>query len=356
MSSEDEEKPHDPTQKRIDDARREGQIARSQDVLTAGAYAGFLLAVLAFGPAALHATGQVGKAFLERPEQGQTLLAVPSMAATALPFLLLPGLCVLALLLAQRGLIFTPANLKPRLSRIDPIATAKHKFGPDGVFDFAKSLLKMVLIGLLLFALLRGEAEAILASAALSPGQGMLWLLDLLRRFLTFVLVLAILIAAVDFLWQILRHRLRLRMSRQEMMDEHKAAEGDPHARAARRQRAQEIAMNRMLADLPKADVVIVNPTHYAVALQWTRQGGKAPVCLAKGVDQIALKIRETADRHGVPIHHDPPTARALFAMVDIGDQIAPEHYRPVAAALRFAQAMRRRAAKARPTLPQETG
>lgn len=354
MSSEDEEKPHDPTPKRIEDARREGQIARSQDVLTAAAYAGFLLAVLAFGPDALQSAGQIGGAFLERPDEGQTLLAIPAMAATVLPFLFLPGLFVLALLFAQRGLVFTPVNLKPRLSRIDPFATARHKFGPDGLFDFAKSFLKMVLIGLLLYALLRGEAEAILSAAALSPGQGMLWLLDVLRRFLIFVLILAIMIAAVDFLWQIARHRIRLRMSRQELMDEHRASEGDPQARATRRQRAQEIAMNRMLTDVPKADVVIVNPTHYAVALQWKRQGGMAPICLAKGVDQIALTIRETARANGVPIHHDPPTARALFAMVEIGDQIAPEHYRPVAAALRFAQAMRRRAGTSSQPLPKD--
>ena len=311
--------------------------------------------MLAFGPSVLSSVGQIGKTFLERPEDRQTLFAVPAMAANALPFLLLPGLCVLALLLAQRGLIFTPENLKPRLSRIDPIATARHKFGPDGLFDFAKSLLKMMLIGLLLFALLRGEAEAIVSSAALSPGQGTLWLLGLLQRFLTLVLVLAIVIAAVDYLWQVARHRIRLRMSRQELLDEHRAAEGDPQARATRRQRAQEIAMNRMLADVPKADVVIVNPTHYAVALQWKRHGGKAPICLAKGADQIALKIREAAQAHGVPIHHDPPTARALFAMVEIGDQIAPEHYRPVAAALRFAQAMRRRAGRPRATLPKDS-
>lgn len=344
MTDDDQEKPHDPTPKRIEDARREGQIARSQDMLTLAAYAGFLLATLAFGATAMRQAGQIGRAFLERPEAEETLQAVPAMAAAALPFLLLPGLCVLLLLLAQRGLLFTPTNLTPRLSRIDPIATAGHKFGPDGLFDFTKSLLKMAVIGLLLFALLRGEAEEILTSAALSPGQGTLWLLGLLQRFLVFVFLLALVIGALDFLWQAFRHRLRLRMSRQELMDEQRASEGDPLAKSARRQRAQDIAMNRMLSDVPKADVIIVNPTHYAVALQWKRQSGQAPICLAKGVDQIALRIRERAQDSGVPIHHDPVTARALHATVQVGDPIAPEHYRPVAAALRFAQVMRRKA------------
>lgn len=343
MSSEEEEKPHDPTQKRIEDARREGQIARSQDMLTAAAYAGFALAAFGFGGAALQEAGRIGTTFLQWPERPETALATPAMAVTALPFLLLPGLLVLALLLAKRGLVFTPTNLQPRLSRINPVATAQHKFGPDGLFDFAKSLLKMVVIGLLLFALLRGEAEDILASSALAPQPGMLWLFDLLLRFLILILVLATIIGVLDFLWQIFRHRLRLRMSRQQLVEEHRESEGDPQARAARKQRAQDIAMNRMLSDMPKADVVIVNPTHYAVALQWKRETGLAPICIAKGVDEIALKIREAAQTHGVPIHHDPLTARALHATVAIGDPIAPEHYRPVAAALRFAQALRRK-------------
>ncbi|PLL14615.1 flagellar biosynthesis protein FlhB [Tabrizicola sp. TH137] len=344
MTGDDQEKPHEPTQKRLDDARREGQIARSQDLLTMAAYGGFLLAAIAFGPAALQEAALIGRAFLERPDAPETLMAAPAMAAATLPFLLMPGLCVLLLLLAQRGLIFTAANLKPRLSRIDPIATAGHKFGPDGLFDFAKSLLKMAVIGLLLFALLRGEAAEILTAASLSPGQGLLWLLGLLLRFLIFVFALSLVIGALDFLWQAFRHRLRLRMSRQDLLEEQRESDGDPQAKSTRRQRAQEIAMNRMLADVPKADVIIVNPTHYAVALHWKRQSRMAPICLAKGVDEIAHRIRDCAQQHGIPIHHDPITARALHATVEIGDPIAPEHYRAVAAALRFAQAMRRKA------------
>jgi flagellar biosynthetic protein FlhB len=123
-----------------------------------------------------------------------------------------------------------------------------------------------------------------------------------------------------------------------------KEAEGDPHLKQHRRMRAQELAMNQMMADVPGADVVIVNPTHYAVALAWDRGPGSAPVCVAKGRDQVAARIRETARQAGVPVHADPPTARALFATVEIGAQIAPEHYRPVAAAIRFAEAMRRKA------------
>ena len=166
---------------------------------------------------------------------------------------------------------------------------------------------------------------------------------------LTTACLIAVTIAAVDIVWQRFSHSRRLRMSLQEMREEHRQSEGDPHVKGQRRSRAEAIATNRMLLDVPKADVVIVNPTHYAVALRWSRAKGSAPVCVAKGEDAVALRIREVAATAGVPVHVDPPTARALHATVEIGREIAPEHYRAVAAAVRFADRIRR-AAKARGT------
>ena len=131
-------------------------------------------------------------------------------------------------------------------------------------------------------------------------------------------------------------------------MDENKQSDGDPHAKSQRRQRGQEIALNQMLLDVGKADVILVNPTHYAVALKWQRGDRSAPICVAKGVDEIAARIREAAAVAGVPVHSDPPTARAVHASVKVGHPIRPEHYAAVAAAIRFAEAMRKRARKAR--------
>ena len=159
--------------------------------------------------------------------------------------------------------------------------------------------------------------------------------------------LIAVAIAGVDLVWQRFDHARKLRMSFQEMREETKQSEGDPHMKAQRRSRAEAIATNRMLLDVPKADVVIVNPTHYAVALKWARTKGSAPVCVAKGEGEVALRIREIAATAGVPVHSDPPTARALHATVEIGREIAPEHYRAVAAAIRFADRMRK-AARAR--------
>lgn len=155
---------------------------------------------------------------------------------------------------------------------------------------------------------------------------------------------IAVAIAAVDYLWQRYDHERKLRMSYEEVKRDSKETEGDPYMKQARRRRAEEIATNQMLQDVPKSDVVIVNPEHYAVALTWSRKKGEAPVCVAKGVDAVAAAIRARAAEAGVPIHRDPPTARTLYAAVKIGTEIHPEHYRAVAAAIRFAEDIRRRA------------
>lgn len=162
--------------------------------------------------------------------------------------------------------------------------------------------------------------------------------------FMFVVLLIALGVGAVDYLWQHHDHLRKNRMSHKEIRDEHKQQEGDPYLKQERRQRGAQIAAEQMMADVPDADVVIVNPTHYAVALKWSRAPGSAPVCVAKGVDHIAQTIRERAMESGVPIHRDPPTARAIHASTDIGQEIDPAQYRSVAAAIRFAEMMRRKA------------
>ena len=344
MTDEDQEKSHDPTQKRLEDARNKGQIPRSQDALTACAYAGFLIAAATLGGQSLLASAEAGMTALHRPDGIDARFLADAMLLPLLPLFLLPALPVIGFLVARRGIVFTADNLVPKLSRIDPIATAKQRFGPEGLMDFAKGAAKMVLVSILLAIILRNELTELLSASALDPRPGTALMFTILLRFLALVLAAAIVFALVDVLWQNHRHLVRNRMSRQDLIEEQRQAEGDPQARAARRQRAQEIAMNRMLADIPKADVVIVNPLHYAVVLKWHRARRQPPICVAKGVDEVALRIRAIATEHGVPIRQDPPTARALFATVEIGGEIRPEHYRPVAAAIRFAEAMRKRA------------
>jgi len=360
MSEQDDsvEKEFEPSQRRLDDVRKKGQIARSADLTTAAGYGGLLLAALALGAGALGRAGQAGAVLLDQSDRLSTLLLAEGRAPWAgllagfgwafAPFFVLPALAVLAAILAQRALIFTPDKLLPKLSRISILESARNKFGRPGLFEFAKSLVKLVAVSTILGIFLITRLGEVLSTLYLSPALGTAVLLRLVVAFLFLILIIATVIGSVDYLWQWSEHRRRNRMSRKEMMDENKDAEGDPHTKAARRQRGYDIATNRMLADVAQADVIVVNPTHYAVALKWDRAARRAPVCTAKGVDEIAARIRERAAAAGVPIHRDPPTARALHASVEIGQEIRPDHYRAVAAAIRFAENMRQRARQRR--------
>lgn len=354
MSEEDDDdKTFDPSQRKLDEARKRGEIARAPDVNAAATYAGLLLATVLTGEFVLLQIGAMGQSILDQAGSLAHLIAAGGQAAIApllravglaiLPFFALPFVAVIVALLAQRAIIFSPEKLAPRLSRISPFATAKQKFGLQGLFEFGKSTIKMVAVGLLLALHLSWRADEIAGSLYLSANAAIALMLRLMIEFLSLILLLATVIGLADYFWQRAQHLKRNRMSRKEMMDEHKDSEGDPHAKAARRQKGQEIALNRMLQDVAKADVVIVNPTHYAIALRWKRSDRNAPICVAKGVDEIAARIREKAALAGVPLHSDPPTARAIYAAVEIGDPIQPEHYKPVAAAIRFAEALKKR-------------
>jgi flagellar biosynthesis protein FlhB len=348
------DKEHEASQQRLDKARAEGDVPRSVDLQTAMAIGGFLLAVFSLGTWAVEKLGTAGMVMLDQADRLSTLVTTEGSAPVAgmllafavppLALLLLGPVLVLAMLFATRGIVFAPGKLAPKLSRISPIATAKQKFGLDGLVEFGKSTLKLGLVSAILYQLLAARFEDILASLYLTPAMSAALLARLTLEFLFILFLIQLVLGGVDYLWQIHSHGQRHRMSRKEMTDEFRESEGDPHLKAARRQRAQEVATNRMLTDVAAADVVVVNPTHFAVALKWDRNAGGAPTCVAKGVDEIARKIRERAAEHGVPIHSDPPTARAIHAGVEIGHQIRAEHYRAVAAAIRFADAMRRKA------------
>lgn len=349
------DKEHEPTPKRLDDARKKGELARSADLTTAAGYLGLLIAGSALGTQALTALGSALAALIDNAAAlaadtfagGGRALTGRLLAATGgafLPLLALPAIAALLAILVQRAFVVTPSKIAPKLSRISPLANAKNKFGRAGLFEFTKSFAKLTIYSLLLGVFLWHRLPETLGATALSPGLISVLLLRLCLDFLMIVVLIAGMIGGVDWLWQRVEHQRRNRMSRQELTDEARQNEGDPHMKQARRQRGFDIAMNRMLADVPQADVVIVNPRHYAVALTWSRLPGAAPVCVAKGVDEVAARIREVAAEAGVPIHRDPPTARALHATVDIGGEIAPRQYQAVAIAIRFAEEIRRKA------------
>ena len=352
--SDSADKEHDASAQRLEQARRDGDIPRSVDLLTAASTAGFVAAFAGFGAWAIQKSGTAGMVLLDQADSlsraVSTGAALPvggmilGFAGPLMATLAVPVAAVLLVLTVTRGFVFAPGKLAPKLSRISPIATAKQKFGTEGLAEFLKSTVKLCLVSWLLYAFLAHRADDVLASVYLEPLLASALLGRLTLEFLVIILVVTLVLGGGDYIWQRHLHLQRNRMSRKEMMDEFKESEGDPHMKSSRRQRAQEVATNRMLTDVAKADVVVVNPTHYAVALRWDRAKGRAPVLVAKGTDEIAARIRERAAEHGVPIHSDPPAARSIHATVDLGQEVRPEDYRAVAAAIRFAEAMRKRA------------
>ena len=353
--SDDSEKSHEPSQKKLDDARKKGEIAKSTDLTTAASYGGLLIALLALGAKSVEEIGssfivlvdqsdRLSELFFDGPAQPIAGGMMVAAGTAILPWFLLPMGLALVSLFGQRALIFAPSKLKPKLSRISPISNAKNKFGRSGLFEFAKSFAKLMIFSLCLGLFLSSKLEDMALTVHSSPAIAMKLMARLCIEFLFFVLLIALSIGAIDYLFQYTEHRRKNMMSHKELKDEQKEAEGDPHMKGERRARGQAIASQQMMQDVPSADVVIVNPTHYAVALKWSRESGSAPVCVAKGVDEVARKIREIAAENGVPLRSDPPTARALHATTEIGDEIAPEHYRTVAAAIRFAEDMRKKA------------
>lgn len=350
----DQDKEHEATPQKLIEARKRGDVPRAADLLAAAGIGGFLFALYGLGGWAVDRAGAAGIVLLDQAgplsrmatSGGSGKLAgfLLAFAWPPLALLMVPMVLVVCALAVTRGFVVAPDRLAPKLSRISPLAAARHKFGPEGLVEFGKSVLKLGLVALILYRFLAARIDQILAATMLSPNLSTALLSRLTLEFLAVVFLVTLVLGGADYLWQVHLFRKRNRMSRQEVMDEFKESEGDPHLKSARRQRAQEVATNRMLADVAKADVVVVNPTHYAVALRWDRVKGRAPVCVAKGVDEIAQRIRERAAEHGVPIHSDPPTARAVHATVEIGQEIRVEHYRAIAAAIRFADAMRKKA------------
>ena len=354
---EGEDKQHEPTQKKLDDARRKGEIAKSSDLNTAAGYGGFLIVSLAMsGAGLLEFSGQLAGVIANAPEtakvifggaRGNILDGVLGRAVVALlPWFLIPAATILLVILAQRGFVVAPEKLLFKLNRVSPLSNAKNKFGRSGLFEFAKSFLKLVIYSVVLGVFLWRQLPVMMETIALSPTVVPVVMLRLCVSFFIIVFLISTAIGGIDLIWQKQEHLRKNRMSHKEMTDEVKQNEGDPHVKNQRRQKGYDIAMNQMLADVPKADVIVVNPTHFAVALKWSRLPGAAPICVAKGKDDVARRIREVATEAGVPIHRDPPTARAVFAVVEIGQEIHPDHYEAVAAAIRFAEAMRMRAKK----------
>lgn len=346
----DLEKTESPTHRRLEQAREKGQVTRSRELNTLTSLLGAAVGLFVFGPAiidALRATLVQGLAFDYKALVAQHSLgmllgnAALDILMALLPLMLLLVFLALASPAILGGFAFNGELLLPRFERIDPAKGLARIFSKQGLVELCKALAKFTLVGLvILFTLYRVVDEISqlagfeLGFALSEAGSLLLWC------FLAFSGTL-LLVAGIDVPWQLWQHKQQLMMTKQEVKDESKEQEGRPEVKMAIRQKQMEIAQRRMMDEVKKADVVITNPTHYAVALRYDKASGRAPTVVAKGKDLVAAKIRELAAEHRVTLFSAPPLARALYFSTDLNREIPEKLFVAVAQVLAYIYQLR---------------
>ena len=344
------DKTEDPTQKRLDDAHDRGDVAKSQEINTWFVISGATLTLSTFsgsigGGIVMPLRNLIANSWMIHAD-GPGLLALAQsleyvlVAALGVPLLML-SLSAIAGNLVQHRLVWSAESLKPKLSKISPVAGAKRIFGKQAAANFAKGLFKVVALGAVMTAILWPERHRLEAFVRFDPSSILGATNSLTLHLLGAVVAMLSIVAIADYFFQYRQWFERQKMSLQDMKEEFKQSEGDPHVKGRIRQLRQARMKKRMMAAVPKASVIITNPTHYAVALSYER-GMTAPVCVAKGVDTLALKIREVAGEHDIPIVENVPLARALYATVDIDEEIPVEHYHAVAEIIGYVMGLKR--------------
>ncbi|MGM4917050.1 flagellar biosynthesis protein FlhB [Tardiphaga sp. 813_E8_N1_3] len=350
MADDDSEKTHDPTQKKLDDAHQRGDVAKSQEVNTWFLLAGATLVLSTFN-------GSVGgglqtplknllqNSWMMRTDGPGLLMLAKSLCMSVLSTMGMPILFLVIAALAgnliQHRLVFSTEGLVPKFSKLSPMEGAKRVFGKQAFANFLKGLFKLVLLGAVMCAVLWPERFRLDALIHIDPSAILGITTSLTLQLMGSVVAMLAFVAIADFFFQYRTWYEKLKMSLQEVKEEYKQSEGDPHIKGKIKQLRQQNMKKRMMAAVPKASVIITNPTHYAVALSYER-GMTAPICVAKGVDNIALKIREVAGKHDIPIVENVPLARALYATVEIDEEIPGEHYHAVAEVIGYVMGLKR--------------
>jgi flagellar biosynthesis protein FlhB len=346
----DADKTEDPTQKRLDEALERGDVVKSQEINTWFVIAGATLIMSTFsgsigGGILVPLRNLIANSWMIHPD-GAGLLALTRslgyavVTAVGLPFLML-ALAAIAGNMIQHRLVWSADPLKPKLSKISPGSGFKRIFGKQAAVNFAKGLFKLTALGAVMAAILWPERHRLEAMVRFDPSALLGVTTSMSLHLMGAVVAMLAIVAVGDYLFQYRSWYERQKMSLQEIKEEFKQSEGDPHVKGRMRQLRQARMKKRMMAAVPKASVIITNPTHYSVALQYER-GMAAPVCVAKGVDSMAFRIREIAREHNVPIVENVPLARALYATVEIDEEIPVEHYHAVAEVIGYVMGLRR--------------
>lgn len=342
------EKTEDATQKKLEEVRKEGNVAKSREIVTATTFLTLYLCLRFF-------IGFIGNRLLQcfqtfytliprMVEEGITYINFNILLRTSLlaiciiiiPFLIFGFIVCLFSNTLQFKFQITTKPLQPKLSKINPISGFKRMFSLNTVMELVKSILKIVLIVYVSYSVITEHMNDIFLLYDMSVNQGLLLMYDIILELLLKICFVFVIIAFLDFMYQKWKFKDDNKMSKQEVKDEYKNAEGDPQVKGQQKQRMRQASQRRMMAAVPEADVVITNPTHFAVALVYKSGENQAPVVVAKGADFMAGRIKEIAKEHHVDIVENKPLARMLYYNVDVDAEIPPELYQAVAEVLAY--------------------
>ena len=337
-------KTEEPTGKRLEQARSRGDVAKSMDLPQCASLAAVCGVVFLSGGWLSRNLMASLEPFIAHPDSfplqnnGAVEVGRMAMMAALPPFVIVMAASAAAGIFAtviQTGFLWAPDKIKPDISKLSPFKGFGRVFGLDSWVNFGKSLIKATVIGVICWQTLKPHASELDQLVGYEPARMLPFLMDVLKALFLSVLGALGVGAIGDWVWQRQRFMQRLRMSREEIKEEHRQSDGDPHVKQKQKAIRMDRARKRMMAAVPKATVVVMNPTHFAVALRYG-DDTPAPLCVAKGMDSLALKIRAVAEEAGVPVVEDAPLARALYAAVEIDQTIPRQHFEAVAKVIGF--------------------
>lgn len=343
--ADDSQKTEEPTPKKIEESRKKGQVALSREINNWVMLFTGTIVILAIGPSSLSALKSHMQNYIEKAHimpsipggfgfiLGDSFWAV--IGILAVPLIIFMIAAFLAPFL-QIGPLFAPETIKPDISKVSPFQGFKRLFSLRSIMEFVKGIAKIGIIGVVGVILLYPFYDKVDHMIGLPLPTMMDELQRLILRLMSGILVVLLVVAVIDLIYQRFEHHKKMRMTKQELKDEYKQTEGDPHVRAKLRQLRQEKARTRMMQAVPEADVVITNPTHYSLALKYDPDEMDAPILIAKGVDDLAMRIREAAKENDIPLYENKPLARVLYDTVEIDQMIPPEHYQAVAEVISY--------------------
>ncbi|MDR2901414.1 MAG: flagellar biosynthesis protein FlhB [Treponema sp.] len=344
FAAEDEGRTEDPTEYKIRKAREEGRVAKSQEFIGALTLLLPSLTILFLGSYLFRTLVEMVQFYITRLndlDPAEDMIIVGSFftyfAKAAFPIAGIAMLSGVFANLVQTGPLFTTKPLEPDFSKIVPRFGKffqRTMFSMEGLFNFAKSVLKMAVIGVVAYIIIRSKIEMLMNLQTMTLWSSIQLISTLTMQLLIISALLLLALSIPDMLFQRWQHREQLKMTKQEVKEERKMYEGDPLIKSRLRQRMRELMTRNMVANVPKADVVVTNPTHFAVALEWNHDTMPAPMVTAKGADEVAFRIRKIATDSGVPLVENRPLARALFAETEVGDIIPETYYQAMAAVL----------------------